>query len=79
VGRGGAGGHDLILMDLAMPVMTGEEATRELRGLGVSCPIIAVSAHVCAADRTGLLSHGFTDLIEKPIAVSRVAAVLQSV
>ncbi|MDB5466202.1 MAG: Sensor protein [Phenylobacterium sp.] len=73
-GRGGA--FDLVLMDIAMPIMDGIEATRRLRAHGVVTPIIAVTAHMAERDLPGLVETGFNDLIEKPITVPPIAEAL---
>lgn len=36
--------YDLVLMDIAMPVMDGIDATKTIRKMGKSTPIIAVTA-----------------------------------
>ena len=61
---------DLILMDVAMPVMDGLEATRQILSEGPddrACPIIMLSAHVTPEDITESLSAGAVDHICKPI------------
>jgi PAS domain S-box-containing protein len=62
---------DLILMDIAMPVMDGLEATRRLRQMPAlsHVPIIAVSAGASASDRESSLAAGADEFITKPIDV----------
>lgn len=67
---------DLVLMDIAMPVMDGLEATRRLREAGFARPIIAVTAQMGADDLPRLRSAGFDDLIEKPISAPAIAQAL---
>lgn len=59
---------DLVLMDLAMPVMDGLEATRAIRKLkeGAEIPIIAVTAHGKQFYQKAI-EAGCSDLIAKPV------------
>jgi CheY-like chemotaxis protein len=60
---------DLILMDLRMPVMTGVEAMRLIRGRAESCrvPIVAMSAHCEGTWRDEAFAAGASDCFSKPI------------
>ena len=63
---------DLILMDVAMPVMDGLTATREIRGrpgLNQKSPIIAITSNAFAEDRERCLSAGMDDFISKPLNI----------
>ncbi|CCG52845.1 Probable hybrid two-component system sensor histidine kinase and response regulator receiver [Flavobacterium indicum GPTSA100-9 = DSM 17447] len=59
---------DLILMDINMPELNGIDATTKLRALGITIPIIALTA----SDKENILkdikdnSNGLTDVLVKP-------------
>ncbi len=62
--------YDVILMDIAMPVMDGLQATRLIRqGTGPShtTPIIAVSANILPDDKERFLQAGMDAFVAKPI------------
>ncbi|MDQ8209017.1 chemotaxis protein CheB [Coraliomargarita sp. SDUM461003] len=61
------GGFDVILMDIRMPVMNGEEAAAEILKLDSNAKIIAQTANAMYEDKAKYLKQGFCDYITKPI------------
>ena len=66
------GHYDLILMDINMPVMDGLEATKRLRQMGFTLPIIAMTANVGERDRRAALDAGMDAFAEKPVRVEKL-------
>jgi len=58
---------DLILMDLQMPEMNGYEATKVIKSINPSIPVIAQTAFAMAEDRTKALDAGCDEYLAKPI------------
>lgn len=61
--------YDLVLMDMQMPVMDGETATRHLRAdpRFARLPIVAMTANAMDADRQRCFEAGMNDHVAKPI------------
>ncbi|HCE56245.1 MAG TPA: hypothetical protein DER09_00255 [Prolixibacteraceae bacterium] len=57
---------DLILMDLRLPVMDGFEATRKIKKVKPSLPIIAVTAFALHGDENEAMKAGCDDYFSKP-------------
>ncbi|MGO4391092.1 PAS domain S-box protein [Variovorax sp. M-6] len=66
--RAGPGSFDLVLMDVHMPVLDGNEATRRIRGeLGLAAlPVIALTASALVAERERAFEAGMNDFVSKP-------------
>ncbi len=71
-----SGGHDLILMDVRMPVMDGIQAARALRLEGYVGSIVALTADAFEDDRRACLAVGMDDFLTKPLEVGALRAIL---
>ena len=58
---------DLVLMDIKMPVMSGYEATREIKKIAPEIPVIIQSAYVLPEEKEKAFQYGCDDYIIKPI------------
>lgn len=61
---------DLILLDLMLPGLSGEELLPHIKDI----PVIVVSAKVDTADKVGLLLGGAADYITKPFDIQELLA-----
>ncbi len=72
--------YDFVLMDCQMPVVDGYAATAQIRaremGTPQRIPIVALTAHALAEDRTRCLSVGMNDFITKPVGLDDLRAVV---
>jgi CheY-like chemotaxis protein len=69
---------DVVLMDLHMPVMSGEAAVRLLRAQAhlARLPVIALTAAALMSEREEALAAGMNAFLTKPIDASRLRATL---
>ncbi len=75
--------YDLVLLDIQMPGMGGEEVLARLRATetesGCHLPVIALTAHALAGDRELLLASGFDGYVAKPIQMELLQSEVQRV
>jgi two-component system alkaline phosphatase synthesis response regulator PhoP len=72
---------DLILLDLKLPDMNGEEICRDIRKSGVNTPIMVLTSKKQEMDQVLLLEIGADDYVTKPfsprVLVARIHAMLR--
>lgn len=71
------GEYDLLLLDLMLPGITGEELLDTLRK-DKTIPVIVISAKTAMGDRVSVLKGGADDFISKPFDVEEVLARVQA-
>ncbi len=73
---------DIVLMDVQMPEMNGQEATRIIRTSKEfshvhNIPIIALTAYAMAGDKDKCLAAGMTSYLAKPVDIKQLENLLQ--
>ncbi len=68
--------YDVILMDIKMPIMDGEDATKEIRKIefkkGKHTPIIALTAYALKGDSERFLKSGMDYYLSKPVYIEEL-------
>jgi CheY-like chemotaxis protein len=67
---------DIIFMDHYMPKMDGMEATKIIRSLGYTRPMIALTANALTGQAEMFMENGFDGFISKPIDIRQLNAAL---
>jgi signal transduction histidine kinase/CheY-like chemotaxis protein len=68
--------HRLILMDMHMPVMDGYEASRRLREMGITIPIVALTASLPKEVDDKIKDTGIDDIVVKPFVPDNLFKVI---
>jgi CheY-like chemotaxis protein len=65
---------DLILMDMGLPVLSGWQATQQLKAATQTCaiPVIALTAYAMAEDQARAFTVGCDDYETKPVNFARL-------
>jgi len=75
------GVHDLVVLDIMLPVRDGLAVLREMRGRRVQTPVLLLTARDAVPDRVAGLDTGADDYLVKPFAfdelLARVRALLR--
>jgi CheY-like chemotaxis protein len=71
---------DLVLMDVMMPDMDGNETTAEIRATSgfADLPVLFLTAKAMPGDRDKSLLSGASDYITKPVDLDRLLTVMRS-
>jgi two-component system KDP operon response regulator KdpE len=72
------GGLDVLILDLGLPDLDGEEVIRRVRGSSV-VPIVVLSARTGSSEKVRALDLGADDFVTKPFDVDELLARLRSV
>ena len=70
--------YDVILMDINMPVINGFETSRRIRNLGITTPIIALTAFDKEEISEDAIASGINDVIIKPFDPPLLFQMVQS-
>lgn len=65
----------LLLLDIRLPGMDGDELLKHLRAVGVDAPAVAISANAMPTDLELGRNAGFSDYLTKPLSMGQVMAV----
>jgi CheY-like chemotaxis protein len=68
--------YDIIFMDHLMPELDGIEAAKQIRGLGYTHPIVALTANTESGQADIFLKNGFNGFLSKPIDIFQLDTVL---
>jgi two-component system response regulator MprA len=69
---------DLVVLDVAMPGLSGFEVCRRLRANGLTGGVLMLTARDSVADRVRGLESGADDYVVKPFAIAEVVARLRA-
>jgi osomolarity two-component system sensor histidine kinase TcsA len=67
---------DLVLMDISMPILDGNQASMRIRDSGILVPIVAMTAYALKGDKERCLEHGMDDYISKPVDKKQLTSIL---
>lgn len=69
---------DLVLLDISMPDLCGEDVCLQLRALPrfASLPIVAYTAHALPGDVDRFLANGFSAVLVKPISLQGLSELI---
>ena len=73
------GRHDLVLLDVMLPDVTGTEVCRRLRAEGIRTPVLFLTARDATEDKVAGLTVGGDDYVAKPFSLDELVARIHAV
>lgn len=70
--------YDVVLLDMMLPGMSGDELCRRLRGMRNNVPVLVLSALGSTTDRVGGLRSGADDYLPKPFEFDELIARIEA-
>ncbi len=70
---------DAVLMDVKMPCMNGDDATKVIKKHNPDLPIIAQTAYALSDDKNKIMDAGYDKYIPKPIEADTLFEILNEV
>ncbi len=77
--KAGSGKHNLVLLDLMLPELSGIQVLRHLRSEGNTIPIIILSAKGQDHEKVAGLEYGADDYVTKPFALTELNARIRAI
>ena len=68
--------YHVVLMDITMPVMSGDEAVKRLRELGWDQAVIALTANAMESDKQKYIEAGMDAVLTKPCKMHNLKSVI---
>ena len=67
----------IVLMDIKMPVMDGNEAMYLIKKINKKIPVIALTAFALKHEELEFMAKGFDDYISKPININKLIEIIE--
>jgi two-component system OmpR family response regulator len=77
--RAQGGHHDLLLLDVMLPDITGTDVCRRLRDEGQTTPVLFLTARDATEDKVTGLRAGGDDYVSKPFSLDELVARIQAI
>jgi DNA-binding response OmpR family regulator len=77
--KAAGGAYDLVLLDIMLPGQDGFQVLRELRSLGLSIPVLMLTARGNVEDRVAGLDQGADDYLAKPFSMAELLARIRAI
>jgi FixJ family two-component response regulator len=71
--------YDVAILDLRMPEMTGLELLEQMNHVGITTPVVFVTAYADVPNAVNAMKFGAIDFLQKPITPDQLRAIVKDV